>query len=52
VELVNRRQVRFTLRSGMHTRNYDGTWDGQKIRGRITSEDNVEIGAFELEHAR
>ena len=52
VEQVNRKQVRFDLRSGMHLRIYDGTWDGQKLRGKILGDDKSEIGTFEMEHKR
>jgi len=52
VEQVNRKQVRFDFRSGMHLRKYDGTWDGQKLRGKIVGDDNADIGTFELEHKR
>jgi len=52
VEQVNRKQVRFDFRSGLRLRRYDGTWDGQRLRGRIMSEENAEIGTFELERKR
>jgi hypothetical protein len=50
---TSRREVRFEFRSGIHLRRYEGTWDGQKLKGRILSEDdNAEIGRFELERKR
>jgi hypothetical protein len=52
VEQTARRQLKFAFRSGMHLREYEGTWDGQKLRGKIKAEDGAEIGAFELEHKR
>jgi hypothetical protein len=52
VQQPSRRQLHFAFRSGMRLRQYEGTWDGQRLRGRITSEEGAEIGSFELEHKR
>jgi hypothetical protein len=52
VEQPSRRQLKFAFRSGIHLRQYAGTWDGQKVRGKITGEDGAAIGDFEIERAR
>jgi hypothetical protein len=52
VEQPSRKEVRFGFRSGLRLREYRGTWDGQRVRGRITGEDGAEIGTFELERQR
>jgi hypothetical protein len=53
VQQTSRRDVKFEFRSGIHLRRYEGTWDGQKLKGRVRSEDDtVEIGRFELERKR
>jgi hypothetical protein len=52
VEQPSRRQLKFAFRSGIHLREYEGAWDGQKLRGKIKAEDGAEIGAFELERKR
>lgn len=52
VQQVSRKEARFGFRSGLRLREYRGTWDGQRVRGRITGEDGAEIGSFELERKR
>jgi hypothetical protein len=52
VEQPSRRQLRFGFRSGIHLRQYEGTWDGQKLRGMVKGEDGAEIGTFEIERKR
>ena len=52
VEQPGRRQLRFEFRSGIHLRQYEGTWDGQKVRGKVKAEDGAEIGDFEIERQR
>jgi hypothetical protein len=52
VQQVNRKEARFGFRSGMRLREYKGTWDGQRVRGRITGEDGADIGSFEIERKR
>lgn len=49
---TGRREIKFDFRSGIHLQQYQGTWDGHKLRGKILSEDGAEIGQFELEHKR
>jgi hypothetical protein len=52
VQQTGRRAVKFDFRSGLHQRQYEGVWDGQRLRGRILAEDGAEIGSFELERKR
>ncbi|HEX6739092.1 MAG TPA: IPT/TIG domain-containing protein, partial [Vicinamibacteria bacterium] len=54
VEQPRRGTLRYVMRSGARIRYYEGTWDGQKVKGRIFSdpERSAEVGAFELERKR
>jgi hypothetical protein len=40
--------VRFTTQLRGGTRRYTGTWDGQKIAGKISSQTGADVGTFEL----
>ena len=46
--------MRYALQAGPGARYYEGTWDGQKVRGRIFSdpERTSQVGTFELERKR
>jgi hypothetical protein len=54
VEQPRRGNVRYALQGGSRARYYEGTWDGQKVRGRIFSdpERTSPVGTFELERKR
>jgi hypothetical protein len=54
VEQPRRGTVRYALQGGSRARYYEGTWDGQRIRGRLFSdaERTAEVGSFELERKR
>lgn len=54
VDQPQKGSLRYSLRSGNHTRYYSGKWDGQKIQGKICAEAECKTatGSFDLERSR